>query len=68
MTTAYELRVAGHLDQHWSQVLAGLAIHHQPDGTSVLVGPLSDQAELHGVLRGLQSMGATLLSLRTLAP
>jgi len=69
MTTTcptYELSVEGHLDHHWSEVLAGLAITHQPDGTSTLTGPLADQAQLHGVLTGLQSIGATLLAMHTL--
>jgi len=63
--TTYELRVEGHLDHHRSEVLAGLVITHQPDGTSTLTGPLTDQAQLHAVLRGLQNMGATLLALHT---
>jgi len=64
--TTYELRVGGHLDHHWSEALAGLPITHQPDGTSALTGPIADQAELHGVLTGLQNMGATLLALHSL--
>jgi RimJ/RimL family protein N-acetyltransferase len=69
MTTpgmTYELRVEGHLDHHWSEVLASLAITHQPDGTSTLTGPIADQAQLHGVLTGLQNIGATLLALHAL--
>ena len=64
--TSYELRVEGHLDHHWSEVLAGLAITHQPDGASTLTGPITDQAQLHGVLTGLQNIGATLLALHTI--
>jgi RimJ/RimL family protein N-acetyltransferase len=69
MTTpgmTYELRVEGHLDHHWSEVLASLAITHLPDGTSTLSGPIADQAQLHGVLTGLQNIGATLLALHAL--
>lgn len=64
--TTYELRVEGHLDHHWSEVLAGLTITHRPDGTSTLTGPITDQSQLHGVLTGLQNIGATLLALHTL--
>jgi RimJ/RimL family protein N-acetyltransferase len=63
MSTTYELRVQGHLDAHWSPRLGGLDVHHEPDGTSTLTGPLVDQAPLHGVLASLRDVGASLLSL-----
>jgi RimJ/RimL family protein N-acetyltransferase len=66
MSTAYELRVEGHLDRHWSSVLGGLALSHGPDGTSTLTGPVADQAGLHGILTGLRDLGAPLLSVRSL--
>ena len=62
--TAYEITVAGHLDDHWSELLAGLQLVRRGDGTTSLTGPLADQAELHGVLRGLRDIGAVLLGLR----
>ena len=64
-TTAntYEVRVAGHLDQHWTGILSGLSLSHEPDGTSTLTGPIVDQAHLHGILTAVQSIGATLLAL-----
>jgi hypothetical protein len=60
---AYEFRVEGHLDDHWSAWLGGLTITRHHDGTSTLVGPVADQAQLHGVLARLRDIGATLLSL-----
>jgi hypothetical protein len=63
--TAYEIRVDGHLDDHWSARLGGLAICRNDDGTSTLAGPVADQAQLHGVLAGLRDIGATLLELRS---
>jgi hypothetical protein len=61
--TTYTIRVAGHLDAHWSPRLADLTIAHHPDGTSTLTGRLADQAQLHGVLAGLRDLGAVLLDL-----
>ncbi len=58
----YELRIEGHLDQHWSTWFDGLAIVHQEDGTTVLRGVVTDQAELHGLLAKVRDLGATLLS------
>ncbi len=62
--TAYEITVAGHLDDHWSERLAGLRVARGDDGTTTLAGPLADQAQLHGVLSGLRDIGAVLLSVR----
>ncbi len=70
-TLTYEFRVEGHLDDHWSAWLAGLDMTgldmtcHE-DGTSTLVGPITDQAQLHGVLARMRDIGATLLSVRAL--
>jgi hypothetical protein len=63
-STVYRLRIDGHLDTHWSTRLPGLAIEHQPDGTSTLIGPIADQAQLHGVLAGLRDIGAVIAELR----
>ena len=62
---AYEIRVAGHLDDHWSDRLGGLVVSRNPDGTTTLAGRLADQTQLYGVLSGLRDIGATLLSLVT---
>jgi RimJ/RimL family protein N-acetyltransferase len=66
VSTAYEFRVGGHLDCHWTTLLAGLALTHDTDGTSTLTGPVADQAQLHGVLAGLRDVGAPLLAVRAL--
>lgn len=59
---AYVIRVEGHLDDHWSGRLGGLAIVRSADGTTTLTGRLADQAQLYGVLSGLRDIGATLIS------
>ncbi|WP_253258295.1 DUF899 family protein [Pseudonocardia sp. N23] len=64
MSAVYELRLRGHLDDHWSPRLDGLALLRHPDGTSTLTGALADQARLHGVLAAVRDIGAPLLSLR----
>ena len=62
MSASYEIRVQGHLDDHWSGRLGGLDISRRADGTTVLTGCLVDQAQLYGVLSGLRDIGATLIS------
>ncbi len=58
----YELRLQGHLDQHWSNWFTGLTLTQNQDGTTSLCGTLADQAELHGLLAKVRDLGATLLS------
>jgi hypothetical protein len=60
--TTYELRIAGHLDGHWSTWFGGLELSHEDDGTTSLRGPVADQSELHGLLAKVRDLGATLLS------
>jgi hypothetical protein len=58
----YVLRVSGHLDPHWSQWFAGLALAHEADGTTTLTGPVADQAALHGILSRVRDLGVVLIS------
>jgi RimJ/RimL family protein N-acetyltransferase len=62
-STTYELRLAGHLDDHWSAMLGDLTLARRDDGTTTLTGSLADQAQLHGVLARVRDLGATLLTL-----
>ena len=64
MSATYEFRVEGQLDSHWSTYLGGLALQHDSDGTTILTGPMADQAAVHGTLAGLRDLGALLLSVR----
>ncbi len=58
----YEIRVKGHLDQHWSEWLGGLAITYDRDDNTVLGGTLVDEAELHSVLMKVRDLGVPLLA------
>jgi hypothetical protein len=61
----YELRIDGHLDEHWSAWFGGLTLIREDDGTTTLRGAVTDQAELHGLLAKIRDLGAPLLSVRT---
>ncbi len=67
---SYEIRVAGVLDQTWSDRLQGLVIRvkEYADGmfVTILSGRLKDQAALLGVLNALFSLKLPLLSFYTL--
>ena len=58
----YQLRVGGHLDDHWSPWFGDLTLTHEDDGTTILTGAVSDQAELHGLLTKIRDLGVTLIS------
>ena len=62
MAEIYRIRVRGHLADRWSNWLEGLAVQRDGDGTTVLVGPIVDQAALHGVLARIRDLGLELLS------
>ncbi|MBK9715655.1 MAG: hypothetical protein IPO81_30900 [Kouleothrix sp.] len=64
----YEIRVKGHLDGRWADRFAGLSFTHASDGTTILAGPVVDQAALYGLLRNVRDLGLPLVSVMQVAP
>ncbi len=62
VAASYELRIGGHLDEHWSTWFDGFTITHEEDGTTTLRGVVTDQSELHGLLAKVRDLGASLIS------
>jgi hypothetical protein len=58
----YEIRIKGHLDDRWAAWFDGLAITREDNGDTLLTGPVTDQAALHGLLRKVRDLGTPLLS------
>ena len=58
----YEIRLRGRLDSSWAEWLGGMSLTHASDGTTVLAGPVADQAALHGLLQKLRDIGVALIS------
>ena len=63
-----DICLAGHLDQRWAEWFDGLTLTHQSDGTTVLHGPVVDQAALHGLLQKVRDLGLPLVSVAQVAP
>lgn len=61
----YQIRLQGRLDARWAAWFDGLVLTRDSDGTSVLSGPVVDQAALHGLLQKIRDTGLPLLSVRT---
>jgi hypothetical protein len=57
----YDIRVRGHLDQHWATELGVAELVHETDGTTVLRGVSHDQAVLHGLLQRIRDLGVPLI-------
>ena len=60
---AYELRLAGHLDDRWAEWLEARDIVRDDDACTTVTVVVADQAQLHGLLSPVRDMGVTLLSL-----
>lgn len=63
-STTYAIRVAGHLDTHWTTRLDDVTIAHHADGTTTITATVADQSQLHGILNGVRDIGAVLIEVR----
>ena len=64
----YEIRLKGHLDDKWADWFEGLTITREDNGETLLIGPVVDQAALHGVLRKVRDLAMPLLSVSRVRP
>jgi hypothetical protein len=64
----YEIRVKGHLDNRWVAWFDGLTLTHEGDGTTLIHGPVADQAALHGLLQKVRDVGLPLVSVTQIEP
>jgi hypothetical protein len=64
----YEIRLKGHLDSQWTEWFGGLTITLEEDGTTLLTGPIIDQAALHGLLKKVRDLGMPLVSISPVEP
>jgi hypothetical protein len=64
----YRIRIKGHLSGHWTEWFDGLAITLDENGDTLLTGPVTDQAALHGLLRRVRDLGMPLVSVSSADP
>ncbi len=62
MPDYYEIKLKGHLDQHWSEWFSGLKLTHLAGDETLLSGRLPDQASLHGLLERIRDLNLVLIS------
>ena len=64
----YRIRVQGQLGQEWAAYLGGLTLSWQAPDQTLLIGPIIDQAALHGILNTIRDLGLPLLEVLRLPP
>ena len=64
----YEIRIKGHLDNRWADWFDGLTITREDNGETRLIGPVVDQAALHGLLRKVRDLGLPLVAVIHVEP
>ena len=60
--TLYHIQIEGHLDTRWQDWFDGLTITLTEKGDTILGGVIVDQAALYGVLKKINKLGLTLIS------
>lgn len=60
--THYQIEIQGRLDDRWQEWFEGFTMTRTADGRTILTGPIRDQSELHGVLKKINNLGLTLIS------
>ena len=58
----YEITLQGRLDSRWSGWFEDMVLTMEANGTTVLRGPVIDQAALHGLLARVRDLGLPLVS------
>jgi hypothetical protein len=64
----YQIILQGHLSDQWSDWFDGFSITLDGLGQTILVGPVNDQAALHGLLKKIRDLGIPLISVNRLDP
>jgi hypothetical protein len=64
----YEIRLKGHLASRWAAWFDGLSLSNETDGTTIICGPVADQAALHGLLQKVRDLGLPLVSVTQVQP
>jgi len=58
----YQIRVSGVLDERWSDWFDGFVFEQSIDDETILIGQVTDQAALHGLLNKIRDIGLPLIS------
>lgn len=62
-STSYRVVVRGELDDRFAYLFEGMQME-RVTGTTVLIGPVRDQAQLHGFIERIEELGLELVSVQ----
>ncbi len=63
-SACYEIQIAEHLDERWTEWFDGLEVVCTETGATLLRGQVADQPALFGVLGRIRDLGLTLISVQ----
>lgn len=66
MSTIYEFKIKGHLDEKYSTWFGLMKFMHTADGDTIMTGHVPDQAALYGIFGRFRDLGLTLISVNPL--
>ena len=66
MSTFYQIKVKGHLNQAWSEWFDGLTLTNLERGEAMIHGMIVDQAALYGLISKVRDLHLTLISVSPL--
>ena len=58
----YQIKIEGHVRAQWAEWFKGLSVSLEPEGTTLLSGPVADQAALYALLKKVRDTGLTLIA------
>jgi hypothetical protein len=64
----YQIKIQGPLSPRWTDWFEGLTITLDEDGSTLLTGPVIDQAALYGILKKVRDLAVPLLSVHRVGP
>jgi hypothetical protein len=64
----YLIRIEGRLPSRWATHFEPMTLTAGEDGTTLIQGPIVDQAALHGLLQQVRDTGLPLISVTRAAP
>ena len=64
----YEIRFEGHLDDHWAGWFHGCSLAREEDGSTTMIAPVIDQADLFGLLNKVRDLSLSLISVNKVDP
>ncbi len=64
LAPVYEIQFRGQLDERRARWFEDMIMTHQPNGDTLLSGPLPDQSALYGILGRIRDLGLELISVR----